>query len=106
MLEDVLLLPAENAVRVQVVPAGAARPIQAGDLDDPIAGEIRRRSEEHVVHDREDRGVRADAEGDRQDCRRREPGIPEKQATREPHVLHEAIEPADGPHVTRHVRRR
>ena len=76
----------------RLVERGPAAP----DHDGAIRVAPRQRSQQDGVDDAEDRGVRADAERERQHGDGGERGIPRKRADAEPEILCERVEPGGG----------
>ena len=69
--EDRVLRPEIEEVRIRAGRVGVAVPAARVDVDEPIGPLDRQRAKQQRVDDREERGVEADADAERQDRRRR-----------------------------------
>ena len=69
------------------------------DRDQAVRVSEGERTEEQVIHDAEDGGVRADANRQRGECDCRKAWALPQHAERVPHVLDDSLEPHPAPHL-------
>ncbi len=100
LLEDATFVAIREELRRRHAELGE---VDAGrrvlEADELLGVRIRQRLDQHAIDHGEDRGVRADAQGQRQDDRKREPGTPPHAAHGLAQIAAERIEQADRVHA-------